>query len=74
MVASCCLRSDIIWSEFGVGWLWDSSLSEDIVLVEEMDLYLEEWCEVEVGVSEEIVKLKESDVILKSVDSGEGRF
>ena len=68
------MRSDIIWSEFGVGWLWDSSLSEDIVLVEEMDLYLEEWCEVEVGVSEEIVKLKESDVILKSVDSGEGRF
>ena len=68
------MRSDIIWSEFGVGWLWDSLLSEDIVLVEDMDLYLEEWCEVEVGVSEEIVKLKESDVILKSVDSGEGRF
>ena len=47
---------------------------EDIVLVKEMDLNLEEGCDIEVGVSEEIVKLKESDVILKSVDSGEGRF
>ena len=49
-------------------------MSDDIVLVEEMDLCFEERCDVEVGESEEIVKLKESDVILKSVESGEGWF
>ena len=46
----------MIWSESGAVWFCELSLLEDIVLVEEMELNLEEGCDVGVGVSEEIVK------------------